>query len=131
MTNAVDAGIFKSESGKVLNVKAFKQTKTIKLQEKPSKSNETFDWIISHSQMLGLILIVLSLILNLFMTASLVQTIQWINSMQLIIHLPMLGVIVPPVVLTFYTAWMNIGNFDILNNDFVEISDWFFSYNHT
>jgi hypothetical protein len=36
MTNAVDAGIFKSESGKVLNVKAFKQTKTIKLQEKPS-----------------------------------------------------------------------------------------------
>ena len=64
MTNAVDAGIFKSESGKVLNVKAFKQTKTIKLQEKPSKSNETFDWIIRHSQMLGLILIVFSLFLN-------------------------------------------------------------------
>jgi len=81
--------------------------------------------------MIGLILILFSLILNLFMTASLVQTIQWINSMQLIIHLPMLGVIVPPVVLTFYTAWMNIGNFDILSNDFVETNDWFFNFNHT
>jgi hypothetical protein len=131
MSNAVDAGIFKSESGKLLNVKAFQQSKTIKLQERDSESNETLQWIIAHSQLMGLILVVLSLILNWFMTASLYQTIQWLSSMQLLLHLPMLSVIVPPVVLTFFTAWMNIGKFDILNNDFVRTETWFFSFNTT
>jgi len=31
MTNAVDAGIFKSKTGKPLNVKSFAQSKAIKL----------------------------------------------------------------------------------------------------
>jgi ABC-type sugar transport system permease subunit len=130
MTNAVDAGIFKSESGKPLNVKSFAQSKAIKLQENPSASNETFTWIIGWSKIIGLILICFSLFLNLFFTASLYQTIQWLTSMQMILHLPMLSLIVPPVVLTFFTAWMTIGKFDILNTDIaVESQDWFFNYN--
>ena len=40
----------------------------------------------------------------------------------------MLSVIVPPSVLTFYTAWLSIANFDILNNDFISADDWFFTF---
>jgi len=81
--------------------------------------------------MIGLILICFSLFLNLFFTASLYQTIQWLTSFQMILHLPMLSLVVPPVVLSFYTAWLSIGKFDILNNGVVETQNWFFSYNTT
>jgi len=48
----------------------------------------------------------------------------------MILHLPMLSLIVPPVVLTFFTAWMTIGKFDILNTDIaVQSENWFFNYN--
>lgn len=43
----------------------------------------------------------------------------------------MLSLVVPPVVLTFYTAWMTIGKFDILNTDVVVSQNWFFNYNST
>jgi len=33
------------------------------------------------------------------------------------VHLPMIGVIVPPCVLTFYHPWLKIATFDILRND--------------
>jgi len=43
-------------------------------------NNKTFEWIVENSSMLGMILIALSLFLNLFMTAALTQSIQWITS---------------------------------------------------
>ena len=36
----------------------------------------------------------------------------------------MLSIIVPPCVLTFYTAWMNIATFDILENDHISASSF-------
>lgn len=70
----------------------------------------------------------MSFLLSFFISASLSQVIQWINSIQLVIHLPMLSMIVPPCVLTFFTAWMNISTFDILNNDYFAVDDVFFEF---
>jgi len=84
---------------------------------KPNEFNKEFEWITQFLKIIGLLLIALALLCNLFLGNALIRTVLWINSLQLIVHLPMIGVIVPPCVLTFYHAWLKIATFDILRND--------------
>jgi len=62
----------------------------------------------------GKVVLIISLILNYFMAAAFVYMMMWINSIQLVTHLPMLQVIVPSNVSAFLQAILPVITFDLI-----------------
>lgn len=63
------------------------------------------------------VVLILSVLLNLILSGGLIYMIRWINTMQLIIHLPMLFVLFPPNVCKFLELLLPIVKFEVLNED--------------
>jgi len=57
--------------------------------------------------------------MNVLMTGkSLFYFIAWINTMQMIMHLPMLRPLLPPNVLSFIEVILPVVNFDLIEPDY-------------
>ena len=63
-------------------------------------------------------MLITTMIMNLLMQGAMGYMIQWINSLQMIIHLPMLKIIVPANVSEFFSLILPIVMFDIIESGF-------------
>ena len=63
----------------------------------------------------GKLVLMISLFLNYFMDAAFTYFMMWINSIQLVTHLPMMMVIVPGNVSAFLEAILPVITFDLIS----------------
>ena len=60
-------------------------------------------------------MMVLSFLINLIMSGALGYMIGWINALQMILHLPMLMILIPANVSSFFSLILPVVQFDILD----------------
>jgi hypothetical protein len=64
-----------------------------------------------------LYVLIVAFVLNMLMSGALSYMIAWINTLQLIIHLPMMFIVVPSNVSAFLSIIIPIVTFDILESE--------------
>ena len=62
-----------------------------------------------------MVTLVVSVVINIFMAGSMHHMISMINSLQIILHLPIANVSVPAIAMNFFKVLIPIAMFDILN----------------
>ena len=119
LSTAIFLGFFKSIDGRVMQ----QQDKTnilshrIRLQMVNNNFNNNFQHATQVTGSTGTYILWGTIVLNVFMHSAFNQMCQWINSIQLIIHLPMLRILVPPSVTSFFEAIIPVFTFDILSSE--------------
>ena len=93
---------------------------------KDSNFNRNFLASAENSKDGGRMVLVMTMGINLFFSAAFVYMVQWINSTQMIIHLPMMQIIVPANVSAYFQAILPIITFDIISEDVIK---WFLNFN--
>ena len=68
----------------------------------------------------GRIVLVLTMVVNFFFSAAFCYMLQWINSIQMVIHLPMMQIIIPPNVAAYFQSVLPIITFDIIDRDYLK-----------
>jgi len=69
----------------------------------------------------GRIVLVLTMVVNFFFSAAFGYMLQWINSIQMVIHLPMMQIIIPPNVGAYFQSVLPIITFDIIDRDYLKV----------
>jgi hypothetical protein len=90
MTIAVNQGLIVSQDGRRLYPEYQTQNKKIRMQMPDTKFNRAFLDSSEDAKDGGRYVLVLTMALNLFFSAAFGYMVQWINSIQMIIHLPMM-----------------------------------------
>jgi hypothetical protein len=67
------------------------------------------------SKTIMMVTLIVSLLLNVFMSGIMHHMLSMINSLQIILHLPIMNVVFPAITLNFFKVMIPIAMFDILN----------------
>jgi hypothetical protein len=101
-TEAVNQGLITSVGGIGLYPKYIRPSSKVRSQMKDTRFNRQFLQTTGSSKEAGKYVLVATLGLNLVFSAAFGYMVQWMNSMQMVIHLPMMQIIVPGNVSAYF-----------------------------
>ena len=114
ITNAMYEGHFKSLDGRQLSKDKLVFIQKVRPQMPNDEFNRNYKKSIKAAGSTGMATLLIVLLINLFLNGVLQQMLQWLKAIQIVIHLPMLRILVPPNVSGLLEMVLPIITFDIL-----------------